>query len=141
MKRDLQFEIVYPHPPTEVWRALTDPGALAAWLMDNDFAPSQGHKFHFRSKSRFGPRRIPCEVLAVDEPRLLSFSWGGQGSVVTFRLEPAAEGTRLRLEHTGLSGVRGLALGWVLRHGWVHKIGQRLPEVLSRMTEQTRFKP
>lgn len=134
MKRDLRFDAVYPSRPEDVWYALTDSGALASWLMKNDFQPRVGHKFHFRSKSRFGLERvIPCEVLEIDEPRVLSFSWGGRESVVTFRLEPVVEGTRLCLEHTGLSGVRGLALAWVLSHGWVHKIDRRLPAVLTQL--------
>jgi uncharacterized protein YndB with AHSA1/START domain len=132
VKRDLSFEIVYPNRPEDVWRALTSSDALAGWLMENDFAPRIGHKFHFRSKSRFGFNRvIPCEVLEVDEPRVLSYSWGVKGSVVTFRLEPSVDGTRLRLEHKGLGGVRGIALAWVLSHGWRHKIDQRLPAVLT----------
>ena len=132
MKRDLSFEIVYPNRPEDVWHALTSSDALAGWLMENDFAPRIGHKFHFRSKSRFGFNRvIPCEVLEVDEPRVLSYSWGVKGSVVTFRLEPSVDGTRLRLEHKGLGGVRGIALAWVLSHGWRHKIDQRLPAVLT----------
>jgi uncharacterized protein YndB with AHSA1/START domain len=132
VKRDLSFEIVYPNRPEDVWHALTSSDALAGWLMENDFAPRIGHKFHFRSKSRFGFNRvIPCEVLEVDEPRVLSYSWGVKGSVVTFRLEPSVDGTRLRLEHKGLGGVRGIALAWVLSHGWKHKIDQRLPAVLT----------
>jgi uncharacterized protein YndB with AHSA1/START domain len=137
VKRDLHFEIVYPNPPEAVWRALTDSEALAGWLMENDFAPQVGHKFQFRVKSRFGTERIiACEVLKVDEPRVLSYTWGGKGSVVTFRLEPIAEGTRLCLEHKGLRGMRGLALAWVLSHGWAHKINQRLPSVLARIDLQ-----
>ena len=132
MKRDLSFEIVYPNRPEDVWRALTNSDSLADWLMENDFAPRVGHKFYFRSKSRFGfSRAIPCEVLEVDEPRVLSYSWGSEGSVVTFRLEPSNNGTRLRLEHKGLGGVRGIALRWILSHGWRHKIDQRLPAVLT----------
>jgi predicted enzyme related to lactoylglutathione lyase len=38
MKRDLRFEVFLPHPPEKVWRALTDPRAIAQWLMENDFA-------------------------------------------------------------------------------------------------------
>ena len=137
MKRDLSFEIVYPNRPEDVWRALTNSDELAGWLMENDFAARIGHKFQFRSKSRFGSERIiPCEVVEVDEPRVLSYRWGGKGSVVTFRLEPVAGGTRLCLEHRGFGGVRGLALAWVLSHGWAHKIDQRLPAVLARMVLQ-----
>lgn len=132
MKRDLRFEAVYPNRVEDVWHALTDSRSLADWLMENDFKPVPGHKFHFRSKLRFGMERlIPCEVLVVDEPRVVSWNWGDEGSVVTFRLEAITEGTRLILEHKGLMGVRGLALAWVLSHGWAHKIEQRLPVVLA----------
>lgn len=134
MKRSLRLEVVYPNRPEAVWRALTNSGELAGWLMENDFAPRIGHTFHFRSKSVFGFERIiPCEVVEVDEPRVLFYTWGAKGSVVTFRLEPIAGGTRLCLEHRGFGGVRGLALAWVLSHGWEHKIDQRLPTVLARM--------
>ena len=137
MKRDLRFEAVYPNRSEEVWHALTDSGSLAHWLMEIDFKPLPGHKFHSRSKSRFGIERlIPCEVLVVDEPRLLSWNWGDEGSVVTFRLEAITGGTRLILEHTGLKGVRGLALGWVLRQGWARKIDRRLPAVLAHAASE-----
>jgi uncharacterized protein YndB with AHSA1/START domain len=64
VKRDLKFEAVYPNRLEEVWHALTDCNSLADWLMENDFKPLPGHKFHFRSKSRFGIEQlIPCEVL------------------------------------------------------------------------------
>lgn len=46
---ELLFEVRYPHTPERVWRALTDPKALAAWLMPNDFAPVVGHRFTFRA--------------------------------------------------------------------------------------------
>jgi uncharacterized protein YndB with AHSA1/START domain len=134
VSRDLRFEAVYPHSPMEVWRALTDARELAAWLMDNDFLPRPGHRFHFRFRSQWGgERRIPCEVLVVEEPRELSFRWGDGGSVVTFRLAAENGGTRLTLEHTGLRGARGLAMAWVLGHGWVRKIHVRLPVVLGRI--------
>jgi uncharacterized protein YndB with AHSA1/START domain len=141
VKRDLKFEAVYPNRLEEVWHALTDSGSLADWLMENDFKPLPGHKFHFRLKSRFGIERlIPCEVLVVDEPRLLSWNWGDEGSVVTFRLEAITGGTRLILDHTGLKGMRGLALAWVLSHGWARKIDRRLPAVLAcAASEQTRY--
>src|SRR5947208_1487503 len=64
---DIIREAVYPHPPERVWQALTDPAALAAWLMPNDFKPQVGHKFQFRvPKPPRGWRGIvDCEVLVV----------------------------------------------------------------------------
>ena len=105
--------------------------------MENNFAARVGHKFQFRTKTGLGITRIiECEVLEVDEPRTLSYRWGTDGSVVTFTLEPTAEGTRLRLEHKGFQGVRGRALAWILCKGWNHKIQQRLPAILGRMGSQ-----
>ncbi|MBE0690020.1 MAG: SRPBCC domain-containing protein, partial [Anaerolineae bacterium] len=54
MKRDLKFERFYPHPPERVWKALTDPAALASWYMANDFKLEVGHKFTFHTDP--GPR-------------------------------------------------------------------------------------
>jgi uncharacterized protein YndB with AHSA1/START domain len=133
VRRELHFEVAYPNPPKEVWRALTDPKELASWLMENNFAPRVGHKFQFQMKSRLGfSRAIECEVLEVDEPRTLSYRWGKDGSVVTFRLDPAAEGTTLHLEHKGFRGVRGRTLAWMLGRGWKRKIFERLPAILGR---------
>lgn len=93
MSRDLKFEAEYRNPPAEVWRALTDSHALGAWLMENDFLPRPGHHFHFRFRSRLGgERRIPCEVLVVEEPRLLSFRWGEGEAWSRSGWRPRAEG-------------------------------------------------
>ena len=58
MKRDLRFEATYPHPPERVWRALTDPKALAEWLMENDFEPRLGHQ----SRLAEGAGDLMCET-------------------------------------------------------------------------------
>src|SRR5512141_1482646 len=103
MKRDLKFEITYPHPPEKVWRALTDSRAIADWLMPNDFAPRLGHKFMFTSKPQPGwDGKTYCEVIELDPPRALAYTWRGGpiDTVVRFTLEPVAGGTRLRLDHT-----------------------------------------
>jgi uncharacterized protein YndB with AHSA1/START domain len=55
-----------PHPVAKVWRTLTEPDLLGAWLMPNDFKPTQGHRFVFQTDavpaSRFDGR-IYCSVL------------------------------------------------------------------------------
>lgn len=136
---DITVEAVYPHPPEHVWRALTDPDRLEAWLMENDFEPRVGHRFRFREKPRPGWRGIvDCEVLEVDEPRRLSYSWrgheDGEPTVVTFTLEPVEGGTRLRLEHTGFRGLGGFFTRLILSRGWKKKlVREKLPEVLEGM--------
>jgi uncharacterized protein YndB with AHSA1/START domain len=90
----LVFECDFDEPPEKLWRALTEPRLLAAWL-----APET-------------PPRTEYEVLTAEPPRLLRYRWrdredgaGGSSprevhSVVTFELIPApAGGTHLRLTH------------------------------------------
>ncbi len=140
MKRDVKLEAVYPYPPERVWRALTDPQALAEWLMINDFQPKVGHKFQFRARPTWGWRGIvDCEVLEVDPPRRQSYRWQGdpkyRPTVVTWILEPTPGGTRLRLEHTGFLGLGGYLLSLILGSGWKEMLRASLPEVLTRFTD------
>ena len=137
MRRDLTFEVVYPYPPERVWRALADPRALAEWLMENDFEPRVGHRFRFRTNPAPGfDGIVHCEVLEVDPPRRLSYSWRGGpiDTVVTWTLEPVPEGTRLRLEHKGFRGLRGLMVSFILGGGWKKKLlREKLPRYLAQM--------
>jgi uncharacterized protein YndB with AHSA1/START domain len=104
--------------PEKVWRALTEPALLAAWLMPNDIRPEVGHRFTLRAApGTFEHGRggdIACKVEAVEPHRLLRFSWRGDererdaaggplDSTVTFALSPTRTGgTHLRLIHSGL---------------------------------------
>ncbi len=87
------------HPPSKVWRALTQPHLIAEWLMKTDFAPVPGHRFGFHAE--WGA--VECEVREVEPDRTLSYTWGDHDlkSVVTWTLAPSGAGTRLRMEQTG----------------------------------------
>src|SRR5262249_7936669 len=39
------LECDLPEPPEQVWKALTEPALLAAWLMPNDIRPEPGARF------------------------------------------------------------------------------------------------
>jgi uncharacterized protein YndB with AHSA1/START domain len=139
VKRDLHFDIVYPHPPERVWNALTDPAALGEWLMDNSFEPRLGHRFQFRTTPRPGFKGlVDCEVTELDPPRRLAYTWHGgwtgRPTVVTYTLEAVPEGTRQRLDHTGFRGISGIALSLLLGSGWKSNILRRsLPNTLERL--------
>jgi uncharacterized protein YndB with AHSA1/START domain len=137
MKRDLKFEAFYDYPPEKVWTALTDSEAIAEWLMPNDFQPKVGHRFTFRTKPGPGfDGIVHCEVTELDPPRRLSFSWKGGGieTNVAFTLAQGQGGTKVVLEHTGFSGMRGLMVSAILGKGWKDKIlPVGLPAVLARL--------
>jgi uncharacterized protein YndB with AHSA1/START domain len=103
----LVFECELDEPVEKVWRALTEPDLLAAWLMPNDFAPRRGHHFCFEPSER-GESKVHCQVLAIEPLRSLLLSWREErerddapDTKVSFVLEPRAVGTLLRVTHTG----------------------------------------
>jgi uncharacterized protein YndB with AHSA1/START domain len=136
MKRDLLFVQEYPHPIERVWRAVTDSDAIAAWLMPNDFQPVVGRRFQFRTKPQGGWNGIvDCEVLKVEPPRELAYSWKGDAldTVLTIQLEPTTAGTRLRLAHTGFSGFKAVLISLMMGSGWGGITQRRIPAVLAKL--------
>ena len=104
-----------PHPPEKIWRALTQPHLIEEWLMKNDFSASVGHKF--KLSGDWGA--ASCEVLEIDPPRTLSYTWNAMGleSVVTFTLTKSAGGTHLRMDQAGFrpdqqQAYQGAQWGW-----------------------------
>ncbi|HSI84392.1 MAG TPA: SRPBCC domain-containing protein [Candidatus Methylacidiphilales bacterium] len=96
------------HPPSKVWRALTDPRLHAKWWAAGDVKAVVGHKFTL-DMGAFGHQ--VCEVLAVEPERLLSYTFapGTLDTTITWRLEPQDGGTLLHLEHAGFDLVSPLA--------------------------------
>jgi uncharacterized protein YndB with AHSA1/START domain len=74
--KSIVVERVIPHAPEKIWRALTQAAMIAEWLMENDFKAVVGHKFQFHATRMPGWKGYTnCEVLEVDEPRKLVYSW------------------------------------------------------------------
>ncbi|MBR7958191.1 MULTISPECIES: SRPBCC family protein [Burkholderia cepacia complex] len=122
-----------PHPPEKIWRALTQPHLIEAWLMKSDFEPVAGRAFSFRAD--WGS--VDCTVLAIEPHRTLSYTWAAHGleSVVTWTLTPTPAGTHLRMEQVGFradqeQAYRGAQYGWV-------RFFESLEQVLSRPDTQT----
>lgn len=113
--RTVVVEREFPYPPSRLWRALTQPHLLEAWLMKNDFLPTAGHRFDFRAE--WGA--VACEVLEIEPERTLSYTWSAYGleSVVTWTLEPTPRGTQLKMEQSGFrtdqeQAYQGARMGW-----------------------------
>lgn len=125
----IRTETFYPHPVARVWRALTDPAALAEWLMPNDFAPVLGHRFTFRTQP-VPPHFdgvVHCEVVELVPEKSLAYTWSGMAGMDTLvRWELAAvrrdgvTGTLLVGVHSGfdltdpaqLAGFQSMSGGW-----------------------------
>ncbi len=123
--RSVVVEREVPYPVERIWRALTQPHLIQEWLMKNDFAPTTGHKFEFRSD--WGT--IACQVKSVEPNKSLSYSWDAAGleSVVTWTLTPTPTGTHLRMEQVGFrpdqaQAYNGAKFGWKRFFGELEKV-------------------
>jgi uncharacterized protein YndB with AHSA1/START domain len=118
--RSLIIEREMPYPPEKIWRALTQGALIEEWLMKNDFQPTVGHRFSFRSTPVPGWNGvIESEVLLIEPNSRLSYTWGTMGttSVVTWTLTPTKAGTHVRMEQSGFrseedANYKGAKYGW-----------------------------
>ena len=126
--RTVVVEREISHPPEKLWRALTQPHLIEAWLMKNDFVPLVDHRFSLRAD--WGA--VDCQVLAVEPQKTLSYSWAAYGleSVVVWTLTPTSTGTHLRMEQSGFRPDQQQAYQGA-RFGW-QKFFASLEQVLAR---------
>jgi uncharacterized protein YndB with AHSA1/START domain len=136
----IRTDAFLPHPPEKVWRALTDPGLLASWLMPNDFQARAGHRFTFCTDpvpAQGFDGIVHCEVLDLVAPELLRISWiaGGLDTTVTWRLIPEGNGTRLLLSHEGFdeNDPRQQVTMRLLGGGWSGHLTRRLEQTLAAL--------
>lgn len=123
---EIRLERVYKQPPDKVWRALTTPELLARWWAAGDIRPEVGHRFELD----MGPwGKQPCEVLAVEPERRISYRFAETSinTIITWELAPEGTGTRLTLIHQGfdLDSPLGRRAYNGMKSGW--------PEVLDGM--------
>ena len=133
-----KFEALYPYSPEQVWTALTDQAAIGEWLMPNDFRPEVGHRFTLRTKPAPGfDGVVRCEVLELAAPVRLAYSWTGGGidTVVSYSLAAEGSNTRLVMEQSGFTGIRGLMVSKILGGGWKRMIAERLPAAAARVRD------
>jgi uncharacterized protein YndB with AHSA1/START domain len=137
MRRDLTVETDLPYPIAQVWAALTDPDALAEWVMPvENFQPVPGRKFRFMARPMPGwDGVINCEVLEVDPPTRMVIRWQGSRmrspTTLIWALSETADGARFRIDHQGFSGPAGVLSALMHRGGWRRMAARRLPQALS----------
>lgn len=106
----IERERVLRHPVERVWAALTTAEGLSQWfgsVAEIDLRP--GGRAYFRWDDL--DEESVATITLVDPPHRLAFSWPIEGlagedapqTLVTFTLEPVAEGTRLRLVESGFT--------------------------------------
>lgn len=111
----VRLERHLPDPPSIVWQAITDREQLRAWFPCDVVVTGGRWEVGAAITFPFPPEVIDMtlhgEVLAVDKPNVLAFSWGEE--LLRFELSPADGGTRLVLVDELPAGIAARnAAGW-----------------------------
>src|ERR1700742_225599 len=104
MKKSINHQLFFPHPPRAVWEYLTNPELMELWLMKSNFKPVKGHEFQFRIAPKPALNFdgiVHCTVLDIEPFTKLSYSWKlgpGDGtfnvdSIVRWELREKDNGT------------------------------------------------
>ncbi|MCC3373665.1 SRPBCC family protein [Cohnella sp. REN36] len=135
MSLTLNLDFQYKTTIEKLWSAITDSNKLSKWVVDNhtgqamenDFKPVVGHRFQFRAQpTEWWNGIIEGEVLIVEEPNRLSYTWAsGEQHTVTWTLQDLGGGkVNLHLEQTGISNEQALGgakFGWTKWCGGLEK--------------------
>jgi uncharacterized protein YndB with AHSA1/START domain len=136
----------YPHPIDKVWAAITDPALIPLWTVTGQggrpegFQPVVGNHFTLVGKPFPGwDGVVHCEVLAIDAPRHLKYSWanhpGDRPTIVTYTLSPSAQATTFVFDHTGFKGPGGFVMSQLLGRVRRKMLTKGLPPLLDDLTE------
>lgn len=136
MKSDVSLDFNFTSSIEEVWKALTDSDMLAKWIWENDFKAIVGHKFQFRTDpNEWWNGIVDGEVLEVEEPYKLSYTWesAGERTTITWTLKKSSEGTHLHFDQTGFSEQTKATKGAIegAKYSWM-KFGEQLEKVLKQ---------
>ncbi len=138
----LRLKRFLPFPRTVVYRALTEPGELAKWwgprgfsVPNIDFDPLVGGSYRIAMQPPDGDLfYLAGEFREVDPPAHLAytFRWSppdpdDRETVVALSLQDRADGTEVRLTHSGFATEGRRALH---EAGWADSFG-RLEQVLA----------
>jgi uncharacterized protein YndB with AHSA1/START domain len=108
----LRLERRIAHPPEKVWRALTEPAALAHWFPSEVQVDLRvGGTMGFVFPGREGPD-MDGVVTELDPPHVFAFTWGEDQ--LRWELRPDGDGCVLTLTHTfgDRFGAASFASGW-----------------------------
>ncbi|MDB5055449.1 MAG: hypothetical protein JWM44_3499 [Bacilli bacterium] len=119
---DIKHQLILNAPIDKVWDAVATSKGLELWLMKNTFVPEIGTSFTMQSSPRGDfDGTIQCQVIALEKPHLLSFTWNGgplTDLLVTIELKEKEGKTEFKLTHAGWSeNVRPIRD--MLDEGWI----------------------
>ncbi len=110
MKDIITKEHTFKHSIDSVWNAITKSEEISSWFIEADFKAEVGYQYTFTASEEYNRTKIKGEVKEAT-PYTLVYTWVMQNTdvetTVTWKLEKVEDGTRLFLEHSGISKYPG----------------------------------
>ena len=135
--QEIVVDEVFPHAPERIWKTLTTGELIGRWLMPTTgFEAVKGQRFTFQTTPAGAwDGTIQCQVLEVTPNQRLVYTWksGHEGNVgygaaldtvVTWTLSKVANGTRLRLVHSGFVLPKNETAFKSMSDGWKKVVGR-----------------
>jgi len=109
MKDSITKEHVFHHSIDKVWEAISVAEKISNWFIPADFKAEKGYRYTFTSTGEHCTQI--SGVVQEATPYTLVYTWIVSGTnattTVCWKLETIAEGTKLYLEHSGISNYKG----------------------------------
>lgn len=103
-------EQVFPHAIDKVWNAISRAEEISTWFIKADFKAEKGFQYTFTASEENNCTQITGEVKEAN-PYTLIYTWIVEGTdtetTVKWELSSTDEGTKLYLEHSGISNYPG----------------------------------
>lgn len=136
---NIELGVFLPHPPSTVWRALTEPLLIEQWLArTTGFDLTVGSTFILEIDAQ-PPAEVACQVISVKEHEFFSHSYTDlRGApparwTVHWQLRPQGHGTRVLLTHSGFDiGSRQQRMARnAIERGWRNSVLPKLAMTVS----------
>ncbi|MEV4136429.1 SRPBCC domain-containing protein [Dactylosporangium sp. NPDC049742] len=116
---EIRVDVDLEHPPSAVWRALTEAHLVTEWLPTTRFMVRDDGTFTFQATALDGLEDpIEGEIVTTETAHRLVMRWSGENlhTVVALTLDELADGrTRLTMTQSGFLGPQGTMRRRVLR--------------------------
>jgi len=111
MKDIIKKETLLNHSIDTVWNAISKAEEISTWFIKADFKAEEGYKYTFTSE----PNEKGCTVISGEvkksTPYTLIYTWivadTEVETTVKWELESTENGTKLYLEHSGITNYAG----------------------------------
>ena len=133
----VQVDVFIAAPPERVFQALTDPRQLVQWWGDSGMYRVTRMEADVRVGGKWRSDGVGADgktfyvegvYREIDPPRLLVYTWhgsyqSGPETLVRLELVNEADGTRVRVRHSGFAGdvrdAQDHGNGWIRVLGWM----------------------